>query len=123
VVRSRQRAFLAKVISRMFPLAHRDDNGGSHGRHQRLAVPFTFKPELRFSEALLGAVAAFLRILLGTILFAVWGALSLAAWSAPRSALLRLGLLLLLLLAFVLASALVLLGIGALVRAALKRCR
>lgn len=55
----------------------------SDGQYERLAIPHTFKPQLSLWEAACSAVAMFLRILLGSLLFAFWGAYSLAtAFSA-----------------------------------------
>lgn len=47
--------------------------------YRRLAVPYSFKPELSFSEAIIAALTAFLRIFLGSILFGFYGWYSLVA--------------------------------------------
>jgi len=52
---------------------------------ERFQIPYTFKPNLSVGEAVAAAVVAFLRILLGSLLFAFWGAYSLAALTRIRS--------------------------------------
>ena len=41
--------------------------------YQRLAIPYSFKPELSLKQAVIAAITAFLRILLGSVLFGVYG--------------------------------------------------
>jgi hypothetical protein len=90
-------------------------------KYERLAVPFTFKPQLSFVEAVIASMGALLRILLGSALFAVWGAYSLAIWSTFQNPLLRVVLLLALLVAFLASFALLMIAITALVRKVLPR--
>jgi hypothetical protein len=94
----------------------REEGSEDRSEFQRLAIPFTFPPQLSFPEAVIAAIAACLRLLLGSVLFAVWGACSLAVWSTVRNLVLRTGLLLALLAGFLIALALVLLVIKVLVR-------
>lgn len=46
--------------------------------YERFAIPYSFKPRLSLGEAIVAAGAAFLRIFLGSLLFAFWGAYSFA---------------------------------------------
>jgi hypothetical protein len=50
--------------------------------YRRLATPYTFKPELSFTEAVIASMAAFLRIFLGSILFGFCGWYSMVALKA-----------------------------------------
>ena len=59
--------------------------------YERFAIPYTFKPQLSVLEATCAATMAFLRILLGSLLFAVWGVYTLMAWSAIHNVFLRIG--------------------------------
>jgi hypothetical protein len=52
---------------------------------ERFQIPYSFKPQLDVVEAVAAALVAFLRILLGSLLFAFWGVYSLAALSRIRS--------------------------------------
>jgi hypothetical protein len=54
-------------------------------KYERFAIPHSFKPTLSVGEAALAAFAAFLRIFLGSLLFAFCGAYTLSVWSAPYS--------------------------------------
>jgi len=96
-----------------------DDPGRSS--YERFAIPYTFKPQLSLAEAAISAAGAFLRILLGSILFAVWGTYSFYAWNSIRNVLLRGSLLLVLLLLFAVSLAALMLAISALVRKCLRR--
>jgi hypothetical protein len=61
------------------------DNTGVRAKYERFAIPYSFKPALSVGEAALAAFAAFLRIFLGSLLFAFCGAYTLSVWSAPYS--------------------------------------
>ena len=100
---------LAEALHFLLDPVVRDQGDRDRSRYERLHRPFTFTPRLSLVEAVVASVGAFLRILLGSILFAVWGAFSLVVWSSARGLLLRAGLLLALLLGFLLAFALLLL--------------
>ncbi len=52
---------------------------------QRLAIPHTFNEGLGFPEAAIAVAQALLRILLGCLLFAMWGTLALWLWHAIGS--------------------------------------
>jgi hypothetical protein len=81
--------------------------------YQRLAIPFTFKPQLSFLEAVIAALAAFLRIFLGSLLFAVCGAYTLLAWSRIRNVIWRVAAMVPLTLMFLLLFAVLMLAISA----------
>jgi hypothetical protein len=92
----------------------RDEPGRSE--YERLAIPHTFKPQLSLGEAAIAAAGAFLRILFGSLLFAVWGTYTFLAWNMVRNVLLRGLVLLVLLVLFAAMFVLLMLGIAALVR-------
>ncbi len=89
--------------------------------YERLAIPHSFKPQLSLGEAVISAAGAFLRIFLGSVLFAVWGAYTLHAWSSIHNLFLRGGIMLVLFVLFVVSFALLLLGVSALVRKCIPR--
>ena len=89
--------------------------------YERLAIPHSFKPQLSLGEAAISAAGAFLRIFFGSVLFAVWGAYTLHAWSTIHNLFLRGGAVMLLFILFVGSFALLLLGISGLVRKCMPR--
>jgi hypothetical protein len=48
----------------------------------RLAVPYTFSPNLSLGDSLVAIAGCLARIFAACLLFAVWGALSALAWSS-----------------------------------------
>jgi hypothetical protein len=52
---------------------------------QRLPIPHTFNDGLSFPEAAIAVAQALLRILLGCLLFAMWGTLALWLWDSIGS--------------------------------------
>jgi hypothetical protein len=48
----------------------------------RFAAPYTFSPDLSFGEALIAVAACLTRVFSACVLFSVWGAFSVFAWSA-----------------------------------------
>jgi hypothetical protein len=62
---------------------------GEKNPYERFAIPYLFQPALRPSEAALAALRSFLRILLGSLLFGVWGAYALLVWSSIPNPYLR----------------------------------
>jgi hypothetical protein len=84
--------------------------------YERFAIPYTFKPQLSLLEAILAAGGAFARIILGSLLFAVWGTYTFLAWSALRNIFARVATLLAMIALFLLLFASLMLGISALVR-------
>ena len=90
--------------------------GPPRPEYRRLPVPFTFKPELSFGAAMIGALGAFLRIFLGSILFGVYGWNSMVAWNGIRSPYWRLAAIPAMVVVFLLLMALLMAAISALVR-------
>jgi hypothetical protein len=114
------------LVAKLRELLVFDRNQNSHddpGRssYERFAIPYTFKPQLSLAEAAISAVGAFLRILLGSILFAVWGTYSFYAWNSIRNVFLRCSVLLALLLLFAVSLTALMLAISVLVRKCLLR--
>jgi hypothetical protein len=109
-------AWIAKTSALLLPPAELGSGGRDRSVNERFAIPFTFKPRLSFMEALIATAGAFLRVFLGSLLFAVWGAYSLVLWTAARSLVWRIGVLAPLFLLFLLSFALLMLVISALVR-------
>jgi hypothetical protein len=108
---------IATALALLFPPIGRGDEEEARATHERFAIPFTFKPHLSFSEALVATAGALSRILLGSLLFAIWGTYSLVAWATIRSTFWRVSVQLLLFLLFLLSFSLLMMAIGALVRA------
>jgi hypothetical protein len=83
-------ARIERALTLLFPLA---TGGGpvERSQYERFALPYSFKPQLSFLEAVVAALGAFLRVLLGCLLFAVWGTYSLFTWSTIRNPFLRVG--------------------------------
>jgi len=109
--------FFAKARVLLWAPLHRPPGAGEdRSSYERFAIPYSFKPRLRVSEAVVAAIGGFLRIMLGCLLFAVWGTYSLVAWSGIRNPLWRVGALLSLLLLFLASVTLMLLAVAALVR-------
>jgi hypothetical protein len=84
--------------------------------YERFAIPHTFKPQLSLTEALISVGGAFLRILLGSILFAVSGTYTFLAWITIRNLFLRVVAVLVLISVFLISFAFLMLAISALVR-------
>jgi len=55
-----------------------------HGRSafSRLAIPYSFKPDLDSADALVAVIGTLVRIFGACFYIAVWGGLSLFAWSS-----------------------------------------
>jgi hypothetical protein len=94
---------------------------GGRSAYQRLAVPFTFKPELSVGEAIVASMAAFLRIFLGSILFGVYGWNALVTWNSIHSPFWRVAVVPPMILVFLLLFALLMAAISAAVRKVLPR--
>ncbi len=71
---------MRSLISLMFPPVH-GPPANVPPMAEVLPVPHTFHPALTFSGALIATVSWVVRIILGNLLFAFWGAGSLFAWS------------------------------------------
>jgi hypothetical protein len=63
--------------------------GGDRSPYERFAIPYSFPPALSASEAVRATLRTFLRILLGSVLFGVWGACALLAWASIGNPFLR----------------------------------
>ena len=92
------------------------DKDPNRSEYERFATPFTFKPRLSVIEAILEVFASFFRIVLGCLLFAVWGTYSILAWFNVPNLFLRFLALLALLLAFLAALAILMVVIATIVR-------
>jgi hypothetical protein len=84
--------------------------------YERFAIPFAFEPRLSVVEATVAAIATFFRIVLGCLLFAIWGTYTLLVWLDIPNLFLRIVILIPLLAVFLLALALVMLAITALAK-------
>jgi hypothetical protein len=84
--------------------------------YERFAIPHTFKPQLSPLEALVSVLGAFLRILLGSILFGFSGAYTILAWNSIPNVFLRVLVVLVLILIFIVSFVFLMLAISALVR-------
>jgi hypothetical protein len=107
----------------LFPALDGGDEAEVRSGHERCAIPFTFKPQLSFPEALVATAGALLRILLGSLLFAVWGTYSLVVWAAIRNPFWRISVQLPLFLLFLVSFSLLMQAIAALVRTISRRLR
>jgi len=113
IVKGVQLKKLADLIA--FPV-ERDGQDPARSTYERFAIPYSFKPRLSVAEAMIAAGGALLRILLGSILFAVWGTYTFLALSAIKNVFLRGFVLVALIALFALLLALLMLSITALVR-------
>ncbi len=95
---------------------------GSAGKWRRanFALPYSFKPQLTLLEAALAACMAFVRIVLGCLLFAVWGSYTLAAWSHLRGQWWRVPVILLMFGLFVVSFTGLMLSISAVARGLIR---
>jgi len=109
-------SLLAKLRELLVAPGERDGQHPERSLYERLAIPYSFKPQLSLTEAVIAASGAFLRIVLGSFLFAVWGTYTLLAWNAIRNVFLRGVVLLSLISSFAVALAVLMLAISALVR-------
>jgi hypothetical protein len=62
---------------------------GDRSPLEQFAVPFMFQPQLTPSQAFTAALRAFLRIILGSMLFGVWGGYALLMWVSIHNPVLR----------------------------------
>ena len=114
---------LAAKLRELFVFDRNPDGHDDPGRssYERFAIPYTFKPQLSLADAAISAAGAFLRIFLGSILFAVWGTYTFYEWNSIRNVFVRGAILLALLLLFAVSFTLLMLAISALVRKCLSR--
>jgi hypothetical protein len=107
--------FLDKALDLLLPVAD-PAIATDRSRYERLALPHSFKPRLSFFEACVALFVAVIRIILGSLLFAVWGTYSLMAWSTIHTTVLRVSVMVPLLLLFFLFFAILMIAISAAVR-------
>lgn len=107
---------LAKLRTFLVPPDNRDAADPARSVYERLAIPHTFKPQLSIAEALISVAGAFLRILLGSILFGFSGAYTILAWNSIRNLFWRVLAVLFLVFVFVISLTFLMLAISALVR-------
>jgi hypothetical protein len=92
------------------------DQATDRSVYERFAIPYTFKPQLSFWQAVIATVAAFFRIFLGSLLFAFWGTYTLVVCNKIRSLFWRSVVLLPLILLFALMFTWLMVAISALAR-------
>jgi len=93
------------------------ESSGPRTIAQRFAIPHDFPPNLSLPEALIRVTAAMARILLGSLLFAVWGVWSARAWDAIPGHFLRAAAILPLAFLFLVPFVALMAGISAMVKA------
>ena len=79
----------------------------------RFALPHRFEPRLSIGGAGMAVVGAIIRMVLGSILFAVWGIAIWSAWSFFDNWILRIAIILPLIAGFFVTLALLMIGISA----------
>lgn len=109
-------AFVEKLGEKLCFPVERDGLDPQRSSFERFAIPYSFKPHLTVNEAIVAAGGALLRIVLGSILFGVWGAYTLVAWNVTHNPFLRGAAMLGLLLLFAVALTSLMLAISAVVR-------
>lgn len=117
-------AWIEKARALLLPSIDPGAGGEDRSVYERFAIPYAFKPQLSLAEAVIAAAAAFLRIFLGSLLFAVWGTYSLVLWTSIRSHFWRVAALLPIFAAcFLLSCGLLMLAISAMLRTISPRRR
>jgi hypothetical protein len=106
-----------KILSWFAEPLSQAESSGPRTIAQRFAVPHDFPPNLSLPEALIRVTAAMARILLGSLLFAVWGVWSSRAWDAIPGQFWRAAAILPLALLFLMPFAALMVGISAMVKA------
>jgi hypothetical protein len=103
-----------KIRSWLAPPLHQP---GHRSIAERFAIPHAFTPNLSPPEVVIRLFAALTRIILGSLLFALWGVASSRVWNAIPSHFWRLTAILPLALLFLIPFAGLMVGISAAVRA------
>ena len=85
-------------------------------RRERFSIPYLFRPQLTLTESLTAAIFAFLRIILGSLLFALCGTGIWATWAAVDNLFLRVVAVLPLVVIFLFLFAWLMIAISALAR-------
>jgi hypothetical protein len=78
-------SLVGRLRSRLFPPIEAQPGAAGRPIYERFAIPYSFKPSLSVGEAVIAAAATFFRIFLSSLLFAFWGAYSLAAVTRIRN--------------------------------------
>lgn len=77
---------LRMLMEKLLPLvlSDREPEAGAQDRSMlvRLAVPYTFSPNLSLGDSLVAVAGCLARIFSACLFFAVWGGLSALAWSS-----------------------------------------
>jgi hypothetical protein len=110
---------LLQLLAAMSPPNPERADAVGRSAYERFALPFAFKPRLSFAEAAVAVVASLLRIFLGSLLFAVWGAYALEIWFHVGNLFLRWAVLLPYGIVFLFAIALLMAAIASIARALL----
>ena len=111
--------FLARRYKQFADLLFHPELGGpevDRSEFERLAIPFTFQPRISLFEAMLAVTAGLARIILGSILFAVCGTGIWMTWAAIPNPFLRMAAVVPMVLTFFVLLALLMIGIGLLLR-------
>lgn len=109
-------SLLDRLRARLFPPVEPPRRASGRPVYERFAIPYSFKPNLSVAEAVIATIATFLRIFLGSLLFAFWGAYSLAALNRIRTFSWRVAVAPVLIVLFLALLALLMLAISALER-------
>jgi len=111
---------LKRIQDLLFPAVPEAPSAHRPG-HERFPLPHLFKPRLSLYEAFVATCGALLRIVFGSLLFAVWGTYTLMAWTTIRNYFWRAAVVLPMLVLFLLLLVLLLTSISALVRFILSK--
>jgi hypothetical protein len=81
---------LRTIHALIFPgVIHSEAEEADRSPFERFAIPHMFQPKLTPSQAFGAALRAFLRIILGSLLFGVWGAYAMLMWTSIHNPYLR----------------------------------
>jgi hypothetical protein len=83
---------------------------------ERFGIPHTFPPNMRVGEAIIAALGSMARILLGSLLFAVWGVYAIRTFDAIQNHFWRVIALIPLLVLFAVSLGAIMFAISALMR-------
>jgi hypothetical protein len=108
---------MTKIRSWFYEPLPQSGSSGHRSLAQRFAIPHDFPPNLSVREAVIRVAAALARILLGSLLFALWGVFSVRTWDVIPSHFWRAAAILPLVLLFLLPFTALMAGISAMVRA------
>ena len=107
---------LRRLLASLIPGDPQYPEIADRSAYERFAIPFTFKPRLSILEATVSAIAMFFRIVVGCVLFAIWGTYTLLVWFDVENLLWRFAILLALLTLFLISLALMILATTTLAR-------